>query len=87
MATITNPLAGSATAKKKLNRNDYMFKDKTGEELIKKPGDVNGLDFAIRDLKDCTVYLLDHTAQVSFSKSVNEWYAHSFLHYCDDQLV
>lgn len=41
-----------------------MFKDKTGEELIKKHGEVNGLDFAIRDLKDCTVYLLDTTAQV-----------------------
>ena len=31
--------------KKKLNRADYMFVDKTGEELIKRPGDINGLDF------------------------------------------
>jgi protein XRP2 len=55
----------SIGAKKKLNRADYMFVDKTGEELIKRPGQVNGLDFQIRDLKDCTVYLLDTTAQVS----------------------
>jgi len=61
MATTTTGTT-SIAAKKKLNRADYMFKDKTGEELIKRPGDVNGLDFAIRDLKDCTVYLLDHTA-------------------------
>jgi hypothetical protein len=54
------------TIKKKLNRADYMFEKKTGEELMKKPGDVNGLDFNIRDLKDCTVYLLDHTAQVRY---------------------
>ena len=50
------------TTKKKVNRADYMFADKTGEELIKKPGDVNGLDFMIRNLTDCTVYLLDITA-------------------------
>jgi len=25
-----------------------MFAGKTGEELIKKPGDINGIDFAIR---------------------------------------
>ena len=52
------------TTKKKLNRADYMFANRTGEELIKKPGDVNGLDFAIRDLTDCQVFLLDTTAQV-----------------------
>ena len=59
------------TIKKKLNRADYMFQNKTGEELMKKPGDVNGLDFAIRDLKDCTVYLLDHTAQVMHDSEYN----------------
>jgi len=59
------------TIKKKLNRADYMFQNKTGEELMKKPGDVNGLDFAIRDLKDCTVYLLDHTAQVKHDSEYN----------------
>lgn len=52
-------------SKKKLNREDFMFKDKTGEELIKKPGQVNGLDFQIRNLTDCQVYLMDTTAQVS----------------------
>lgn len=56
------------TTKKKVNRADYMFADKTGEELTKKPGDVNGLDFMIRNLTDCTVYLLDTTAQVSSKK-------------------
>jgi len=35
----------SIAAKKKLNRADYMFKGKTGEELIKVPGQINGLDF------------------------------------------
>lgn len=55
----------TTTQKKKLNKADFMFKDKTGEELIKKPGDINGIDFMIRNLTDCTVYLLDHTAQVS----------------------
>ena len=53
--------------KKKVNRADYMFDGKTGETLMKKPGDVNGLDFMIRNLTDCTVYLLDYTTQVSSS--------------------
>lgn len=56
MTTITKP---------KLNKADYMFKDRTGEILIKNPGDINGIDFMIRSLTDCTVYLLDWTAQVS----------------------
>jgi hypothetical protein len=33
--------------KKKLNRADFMFSNKEGEELIKKPGDINGIDFKI----------------------------------------
>ena len=50
------------TTKKKLNRADYMFTNRTGEELIKVPGNINGLDFVIRDLTDCQVFLLDTTA-------------------------
>lgn len=33
---------------------------------MKRPGDINGIQFKIKDMKDCTVYILDHTAQVSF---------------------
>jgi hypothetical protein len=32
---------------KKLNKADFMFVNKEGEELIKKPGDINGIDFKI----------------------------------------
>ena len=53
MTTITKP---------KLNKADFMFRDRNGEELIKKPGDINGIDFMIRSLNDCNVYLLDYTA-------------------------
>jgi len=62
-------------SKKKLNREDFMFKDKTGEELIKKPGQVNGLDFQIRNLTDCQVYLMDTTAQVSQSIRYLLWHS------------
>ena len=50
------------TEKKKLNKADFMFEKRNGEELIKKPGDINGNMFIIRYLEDCTVYVLDHTA-------------------------
>lgn len=56
------------TQKKKLNKEDFRFKDRTGEELMKKPGDIDGIDFQIFNLVDCTVYILDITAQVSRSK-------------------
>ena len=60
----------SISQKKKVNRADYMFQDKTGEELIKVPGQINGLDFRIQNLTDCKVYLLDITAQVIF---ISKW--------------
>jgi protein XRP2 len=50
--------------KKKLNKADYMFKSKRNEVLVKKPGDINGIDFMIKDLHDCTVHILDYTAQI-----------------------
>lgn len=48
-----------------------MFRDKDGEVLIKKPGDINGIDFMIKDLKNCTVFLLDHTAQIQMDRCEN----------------
>lgn len=39
-----------------------MFKEKTGETLVKMPGDINGIDFMIKDLEYCSIFLLDHTA-------------------------
>jgi protein XRP2 len=51
-----------SSTKKKLNKADYMFKSVDGQTLIKNPGEVNGLDFMIKDLNNCIVYLLDHTA-------------------------
>ena len=49
---------------KKLNRFDYIFQNKKGETLIKKPGDINGIDFYMANLENCEVFLMDHTAQV-----------------------
>ena len=51
-----------ATKKPKLNKADFMFKAQDGQTLIKMPGAINGIDFMIKDLNDCTVMLLDHTA-------------------------
>ena len=52
----------SIAKKKKLNKADFMFRDKKDEVLVKKPGDINGIDFMIKDLENCTIVLLDHTA-------------------------
>ena len=60
--------ASAPPKKKKLNRADYTFKDKKGEVLVKNSGDINGLQFFIKDLEDCTVVLLDHIAQLSIDR-------------------
>ena len=57
-----------AAPKKKLNREDFTFKNKQGETLVKKPGDINGIQFMIKDLKDCVVQLLDHTGQIQVDR-------------------
>lgn len=36
--------------KKKLNRADFMFKGKSGEILVKRAGEINGIEFKIQDL-------------------------------------
>lgn len=48
-----------------------MFKSREGETLIKRPGDINGIDFMIKDLKNCTVFLLDRTAQIQVDRCEN----------------
>ena len=35
------------------------------------PGDINGIDFMIKDLEGCTVVLLDHTAQITVDRCKN----------------
>jgi len=48
--------------KQKLNREDYQFRKKTDEELIKLPGSLNGLDFLISNCENCTIWICDHSA-------------------------
>ena len=59
-----DPPAGVNTkiTKKKLNKADFVFRDRKDETLMKKPGDINGIDFMLKDLHGCTVYLFDWTA-------------------------
>lgn len=49
---------------KKALREKLTMKDATGEDLWRKPGEIDGKDFAIKNLVDCNVYVLDHTSQV-----------------------
>jgi hypothetical protein len=48
-----------------------MFNQKKDEVLVKKPGDIGGLDFAIRYLEGCNVSLYDMCAQVSQAKIIS----------------
>ncbi|CAG9466289.1 unnamed protein product [Pedinophyceae sp. YPF-701] len=50
---------------------NYLFRGIKGQTLVKRPGDIGGLDFLCEDLHDCTVHLLDTTSQVQIDDCVN----------------
>ena len=49
-----------------------MFVDKTGEELWKNPDSLEGRQFKIANLDQCTVHVLDHTAAVSLRFTIDQ---------------
>ena len=48
-----------------------MFNSMSNQILVKKPGDIDGISFSIKDLDYCTVLLLDHTAQITIDRCKN----------------
>lgn len=50
---------------------DYIFKGRSEEVLVKTPGSIRGNGFVLDTLKDCEVYILDHTTQVQVDDCIN----------------
>lgn len=50
--------------KKKLNKADYIFRNRNDEILQKLPGQIDGIDFYIANLENCEVFLFDWLEQV-----------------------
>jgi len=44
--------------------NFYTFKNKKGETLVKKPGEIDGQPFNLEHLDNCEVRLMDHSDQI-----------------------
>ena len=65
------------------------WKSLQDQMLVKVPGDINGIDFMIKDLENCTVMLLDHTAQIQVDRCKNTKFfigpvkASLFIRNCD----
>jgi hypothetical protein len=55
---------GLTKEEQKALREKLTMKNKQGQDLWRKPGEINGKDFAINDIDDCNVYILDNTSQV-----------------------
>ena len=55
-------------AKKKRKRADLIFAKQEGATLVKKPGDLEGSMFKINDLKNCKVFVFDHTSQMTIDR-------------------
>jgi hypothetical protein len=50
-----------ATQKPKIDRTKYIIQDKKDETIVKKYGDIEGLNFKIRYCVNCVIYILDWT--------------------------
>lgn len=48
-----------------------MIEDKNGEVVVKMPGSVDGMQFIIQNLENCSVYIFDHIAQISIDDCKN----------------
>ncbi len=44
---------------------DFWIHKQKAQTIVRLPGDVHGLDLTIEDLDDCTVYILDWSAQIT----------------------
>jgi protein XRP2 len=48
-----------------IDPKDFYIHHQKGATIVRLPGSINGLDLMIEDLDDCTVYILDHSAQIT----------------------
>ena len=44
---------------------DFVLSNLSGEEIVRNPGQIRGYDFVVDNLSKCTIYLLDHSAQIT----------------------
>ena len=51
-------------SKSKMDKKNFIFVSLTGQEAMKKPGEVNGNAFKVAFLEESTVWILDNCAQV-----------------------
>ena len=54
--------------KKKLNKQDYIFRNRQNQTLTKTQGQIYGIDFYIANLENCDVFLFDWMDQVKKNK-------------------
>jgi hypothetical protein len=52
-------------SKPKIDRTKYIIQDKKSETIVRVTGEIDGFNFKLRNLDNCTVYLLDWTKGVN----------------------
>jgi hypothetical protein len=68
-STAVTPAAVKPAAR--LDPADFRFVKQKGVVLVKKPGDVNGIEFCLDGLEDCDVFILDHCSQLTMDDCTN----------------
>ena len=84
------PTCSELNIRPKLDINDFMFRGRSGETLVKPPGAVGGQQFIIEDCVDCDLFVLDWSATVSVDRCsrcrlfIGPCESSVFLRNCDD---
>ncbi len=65
------PKVYSWDTRKKIDPKDFMLENRNSEVIVKLPGSVDGMQFIIQNLANCTVFLFDHIAQISIDDCTN----------------
>eukprot|EP00736_Rhodelphis_marinus_P005775 Rmarinus@m.5103 len=49
---------------KQLNKEDFIFRQRKDEVLVRKPGDIDGQMFVLDECEGCDIYLMDFSSEV-----------------------
>eukprot|EP01083_Nonionella_stella_P087920 244796_1 len=69
--TDTGKCTEPEAPKAKLDPKDFMLVELEGQIIVREPGSIQGQQFILDRCKNCTIYLLDYSAQVMVDDCVN----------------
>ena len=69
---VGGPTCSELDIRPKLNIQDFVFSHRSGETLVKRPGEVGGQQFIIEDCTDCDIFVLDWSATITVDRCTQQ---------------